>query len=841
MEKCTIIRTRQELRDCITRMASAKYVAFDTETTGLNVRKDKVVGFSVSDNGKEGWYFPLYEYDRGRQELIPWRVEGVTDVRDVAVSFLQRVLLKKPLVMHNAVYDILICRHDFGVDLAPALHADTIMMAHTCNEHGYEVDGKTGFNLKLIGVALQSQLGMDVSRAADAEQKEMRESVKAAGGVATVTNTEVHKAEIDILGKYAAQDACLTYLLFDYFSEELRKGDLEKLFYDDEVMPLLREVTLEMTDMGLDVDLELLKSTETDILKDIEYYSAKVVRDITDTQYGKFYVFCKALAAYPPSTTGKWFQRACEMYASDMPKNNKGRYVNKEKEAEASLKLFDLGVEEDTRPAWWKRYLAGDTSAVPLNDALAVSRSLWKEDNKGEYFNIGSPSQLKELAFGLFSVPPLLERLNEKYKFVGYDSAKKELCHGENHPYREFIKKFLKEHRTPAFDNDAIAELKALGVEWAEDLRIYRKLTKIHGTYISRFLYGSEDGKYYFYWKQHGTISGRYASDAQQLPRPMEEGVDCEVVMKYNHLVRRFLIAGKGYKFIDADYESLEPHCFAFVSGDQGLKDIFNHGEDFYSAVAIKTEKLNEDKKNFPEGVSANKKSDVYLKKIAPVKRQKAKSYSLGIPYGMEAFALGKAIDVSEEEADNLIKGYFDGFPNLKEWYYRSRETFYRTGQIKNYFGRTAHLEHARAVLDRYPLEEFTIRGEKHKMCPLMDKKRWDDLVRGCKDAGKKAALKADKETFKKGNNECMNFQIQSLGADIVNRAAVAINRYMREHGIDGKVVMQVHDQIVTRVREDQAEEMRAVVEEIMGNIVHLEGVTLKAPAEIANNLAEGH
>ena len=89
--------------------------------------------------------------------------------------------------------------------------------------------------------------------------------------------------------------------------------------------------------------------------------------------------------------------------------------------------------------------------------------------------------------------------------------------------------------------------------------------------------------------------------------------------MKYVNIVRAFLTAGNGRKVIDADYESLEPHCFASVTGDENLREIFRKGWDFYSTVAIQTEKL--------EGVSADKKADNYLKKLDPVKRNKAKAY----------------------------------------------------------------------------------------------------------------------------------------------------------------------------------------------------------------------
>jgi len=127
--------------------------------------------------------------------------------------------------------------------------------------------------------------------------------------------------------------------------------------------------------------------------------------------------------------------------------------------------------------------------------------------------------------------------------------------------------------------------------------------------------------------------------------------------------VRKFLIAGNGRKVIDADYESLEPHCFASVTGDKALQEIFNKNWDFYSTVAIKTEKLNEDTARFPNGVSADKSAPNYLKKLDAPARNKAKAYSLGIAYGMEAYALKMTLGVDQKTAEKLVQGYLDGFP----------------------------------------------------------------------------------------------------------------------------------------------------------------------------------
>ena len=89
--------------------------------------------------------------------------------------------------------------------------------------------------------------------------------------------------------------------------------------------------------------------------------------------------------------------------------------------------------------------------------------------------------------------------------------------------------------------------------------------------------------------------------------------------------------------------------------------------------------------------------------------------------------------------------------------------------------------------------------------------------------------------------NYCLNFQLQSLAAAVVNRAALQINKKARELGYDAVVQAQVHDQLIINVAEDQAEEFSKIVQELMETTTQLPGVTLKAPPEIANNWRDGH
>ena len=335
--------------------------------------------------------------------------------------------------------------------------------------------------------------------------------------------------------------------------------------------------------------------------------------------------------------------------SNTLPKSEKtGKYSLTQKNIE---ELEDSKIKEFL--------LTGDLELIDEVERARISMSLWKESNDGEYLNIQSKKHLGEIVFKYMGIKPKVSGANTK---SGRDK----------------------------FDMKMVQEL-SKKYDWAENLRIYNKLLKIKSTYVDRFRDRNENGRYYFYFKQNGTVSGRYGSDAQQLPKPLEPGEDVDILIKYTNIVRAFLIAGNGRKVIDADYESLEPHCFASVSGDKKLQEIFANNYDFYSYVAIQTENLT--------GVSADKKADNYLKKLEPVARNKAKAYSLGIAYGMEAYALKMSLNVDQKTAEGLVKGYLDGFPELKKWREDSRKQVKKKGRITNYVGRVRHLPRVPEVM----------------------------------------------------------------------------------------------------------------------------------------------
>ena len=778
-----LVNTVELVEKLLKHIEESPYLAIDTETTGLNVRKDSIIGWSVSGEEGVGFYLPTLVWNKDTQELEEQFINGRSS-HEITKRLLKKLVGKK-LIFHNGSYDGRIIKNFYGIDLIPYIWVDTVMLVHTVKEEGAFGYGNA-FGLKTIAIMHQQELGLDVEQEANSEQLRMKESIKENGGYITKTNFEIYKADLALLAEYGAADTDLTLRICNLYLQKLKEENLEAFFFEEEVMPIYREVTIPMEEYGVDLDMPLLLKAKEEITLDSQKNKQIVLESLMATPEGKQWALDRAMEKFPPKHKGAWASELITRYSLTMPRSETtGKYsINKQ-----SLKALEENNTEERLKPIIQFLKEGDITLLSQEEVVRISLSLWKQENDGEYVNIQSKRHLGEIIFNYFN------EKSQSQTTKGIDQ----------------------------FDMDMIESL-SKKYTWAENLRVYNKLLKIKSTYIDRFLEGQEDGRYYFGYRQHGTVSGRYSSDAQQLPKPKEDGEDTPLIVYYNNLVRAFFIAGQGRKFIDCDYNSLEPTCFSSVSGDENLRDIFRNGWDFYSTIAIRTEKLNDRKDLYPNGVSPDKKADNYLKKLDTPRRNKAKAYSLGIPYGMQAFALAKTLNIKQKEADALVEGYLNGFPQLREWMTNSRKQVQEHGYIKNMVGRVRHLPVAKLVYERF--------GE-----TLLDWKTKQELGRQFGED----FIEGLYRDYKNARNNCLNFQLQSLASSVVNRAAMMINRRAKEMGIDAVVVAQIHDQLIINIEESRAKEFAPIVQYIMENNLVLPGVDLKAPPEIGNNWCDAH
>lgn len=213
-------------------------ISYDCETTGVT-QKDQVIGFSVCAEDSKAFYVILLAWDRVKQNLMPYSY--LVEARELLLD-----LKTKQLLMHNGAFDCMMTEAYFKISLIDNLHTDTMSLAHLLDEN-------RRVGLKELG---RSMFGEDTTQ----EQREMKQSVLDNGGKLTKDTYEMYKCDSQILGKYGAKDAWLTYKLFLELLPDLYEQELDKFFYEEESMPMLRGPTYELNTTGLQVDTNQLTS-----------------------------------------------------------------------------------------------------------------------------------------------------------------------------------------------------------------------------------------------------------------------------------------------------------------------------------------------------------------------------------------------------------------------------------------------------------------------------------------------------------------------------------------------------------------------------------------------------
>jgi len=320
------VNSKETLKQLIDHINSSELVAYDTETNSLNPRKGSIIGFSVSGEIGKGYYMPIREWrDEKLQELF---IDGTN--ADKLAKYAIGQLLKKKLVMHNASFDVRFTKNFYGIDLLPALHADSALLVHTVREEGAFGFGNP-FGLKSIAKMVQKEIGLDVESEANEEQLELKASIKANGGAVSKDNFEIYKADMAILAKYAAADTDLTLRIFNHFLGILQAEGLEYFFFEEEVMPVYREVTIPMEEHGIRLNVALIQETQNNITKDLEEQSTLVVKELLALPQVRSWILEQARTAYPPKHKGTFAQRLLEQSGIELPRSERtGKFaINK--------------------------------------------------------------------------------------------------------------------------------------------------------------------------------------------------------------------------------------------------------------------------------------------------------------------------------------------------------------------------------------------------------------------------------------------------------------------------------------------------------------------------------
>ena len=240
--------------------------------------------------------------------------------------------------------------------------------------------------------------------------------------------------------------------------------------------------------------------------------------------------------------------------------------------------------------------------------------------------------------------------------------------------------------------------------------------------------------------------------------------------------IRQAFIAPLGYKLVAADYSQIELRIMAHLAEDEGLLYAFRHNLDVHKATAAEV-------------------FGVALGDVSTEQRRSAKAINFGLIYGMSAFGLAKQIGCDRKQAQAYIDRYFQRYPGVLAYMERTREQASEQGYVETLFGRRLYLPDIQS---------------------------------------KNAALRKGAE------RTAINAPMQGTAADIIKRAMVMVDRWLSESGVDARVILQVHDELVLEVREDLVESVSAQLRELLGAAAEL-AVPLLVEVGVGANWDEAH
>ncbi|OQX33199.1 MAG: DNA polymerase I [Oceanospirillales bacterium LUC14_002_19_P2] len=240
--------------------------------------------------------------------------------------------------------------------------------------------------------------------------------------------------------------------------------------------------------------------------------------------------------------------------------------------------------------------------------------------------------------------------------------------------------------------------------------------------------------------------------------------------------IRQAFIAPKGYKVVAADYSQIELRIMAHLSKDEGLLNAFAHGLDVHKATAAEV-------------------FGVPLDSVTGDQRRSAKAINFGLIYGMSAFGLAKQLGIFRQSAQEYVDLYFERYPGVKDYMERTRKQAHEQGYVETLFGRRLHLP------------EINARNKMRQQ------------------AAERTAI---------------NAPMQGTAADIIKKAMIGVDQWLAESGLDARMVMQVHDELVLEVAEGCLETVVDGLREHMTAAAEL-AIPLLVDVGIGDNWDEAH
>ena len=281
-----------------------------------------------------------------------------------------------------------------------------------------------------------------------------------------------------------------------------------------------------------------------------------------------------------------------------------------------------------------------------------------------------------------------------------------------------------------------------------------RRISKLQSTYIEGFkpLIEKRTGLIHTSFNQTVTATGRLSSkepNLQNIPVRDEEGRE----------IRKFFVPkDDGRVLIGADYSQIELRLLAAFSDCKGLIDAFNGGRDVHAETASKVFR-------------------VPLEQVTGQMRRSAKAVNFGIIYGISEFGLAKNLKISNAQAREYIKTYFEQYPEVKKYMDDNVAFAKEHGYSVTLFGRRRYIRELQST--NYNVRQF-------------------------------------------GERVAMNMPLQGSSADIIKVAMLGVSKRLKAENLKSELILQVHDELIIDAFEDERQAVELILKEEMENAVKL-------------------
>ncbi len=302
----------------------------------------------------------------------------------------------------------------------------------------------------------------------------------------------------------------------------------------------------------------------------------------------------------------------------------------------------------------------------------------------------------------------------------------------------------LKKTKTgPSTDADVLEQLAAMRFTVPALLLEYREVSKLKSTYVDVLptKVHPATGRIHTRFDQAGAATGRLSSlepNLQNIPVRTPRG----------ELIRRCFVPGPGSRLIVADYSQIELRLLAHLSEDPAFIEAFRRGGDIHRETAAII-------------------FGVPVEGVTPEMRARAKTINFATIYGQGPFALSRQLGISQDEAKEFIRLYFERFAGVRRFLDQTIERARRAGYVETLFGRRRYIPELKDP--NYNVRSF-------------------------------------------GERTAMNSPLQGSAADLIKIAMINLHRALTANGSRGAMLLQVHDELVLEAPEVDVDGVAAVV-----------------------------